>query len=397
MISSLAARRVALATTATAVILFAAAAALSQSGDDVEAKQKELERIHQKIEAHRAEVKKLSSQEKQALSTLSSLDKEIDLTRQYVDKLAEQERTVDDNIGDLRVRINGRELVLSQQEDALAQRLRQMYKHDPTYRWEILLGAGSIDEAITRYQFMKLIAAQDARLIGEFRDSKRQLEVQTARLAESLQEVSEVRASREAEAAQLESSKKQRERTLAQIRNEKSKNAEAIKELEKAEAEVQKLLDEIVRRRVDDKDLPPSGDFIAMKGRLPWPVDGKLIRGFGKHVHPKYGTVTMNNGFDISAPNGTPIIAVAAGVVEFVDWIDAFGKCVILNHGGGYYTLYAHVSTTMVVQGQKVARGQAIAEVGDTGSLDGYVCHFEVRQARKALDPSEWLRKKGSS
>jgi murein DD-endopeptidase MepM/ murein hydrolase activator NlpD len=128
-----------------------------------------------------------------------------------------------------------------------------------------------------------------------------------------------------------------------------------------------------------------------------WPVAGKVIRGFGKHTHPRYGTVTMNNGLDISAAAGAPIVAVAAGVVEFNDWIDAFGKCVILNHGGAYYTLYAHVADTSVAQGQKVGKGQVIAEVGDTGSLEGYVCHFEIRLARRALNPAEWLGKKPSS
>ncbi|HEX5132365.1 MAG TPA: peptidoglycan DD-metalloendopeptidase family protein [Candidatus Krumholzibacteria bacterium] len=382
---------------AAVLVLGAAGGALSQSGDDVNAKQKELERIRKEIEAHRAQSKKLQSKEKQTLSSLSSLDKEIDLSRKYVRRLDEQQGALEERAGDLRVQIGGSEIVLSQQEEALAARLRQMYKHDPKYRWEIVLGAASIDEALTRYQFMKLIAAQDARLVGEFRDSKRRLEEESAKLAESLQQVAEVKAAREEESKNLESSKKKRQVVLAQIRNEKAQHTSAIKELEKAEAEVQSLIDEIVRRRVNDKDLPPSGEFAAMKGRLPWPVNGKVIRGFGKHTHPKYGTVTMNNGLDIQAPGGTPIIAVASGVVEFVDWIDAFGKCVILNHGGGYYTLYAHVATTMVSQGQKITRGQAIAEVGDTGSLEGYVCHFEVRQARKALDPAQWLGRKPSS
>lgn len=381
------------------VLLVAALAggALAQSGDDVESKQKELERIRKEIEAHRSKSKQLQSQEKQTLKHLSDLDKDIDLSNRYLKRLSEQEQLLDERAGDLRVQIGGREIVLTQQEEALAARLRQMYKRDPQYSWGVLLGAQSFDDALTRYQFMKLIAAQDARLINEFRDSKTQLEAESARLTESLQQVAAVKAEREAENAQLESTKKKRQTTLAQIRNEKSRNADAIKDLEKAQAQLQQLIDEIIARRVNDKDLPPSGEFASMKGRLPWPVNGSVIRGFGKHTHPKYGTVTMNNGIDIQAPGGTPIIAVAAGVVEFVDWIDAFGKCVILNHGGGYYTLYAHVSTTMVSQGQKIARGQAIAEVGDTASLQGYVCHFEVRQARKALDPTEWLGKKPSS
>jgi septal ring factor EnvC (AmiA/AmiB activator) len=390
-------RRVLLPLVLAALALAAAGGALSQSGDEVDAKQKELERIRKEIEDHRAKSAQLQTREKQALKTLSNLDKEIDLTNKYIKRLAEQEQALDERVGDLRVMIGGREIVLTQQEEALGARLRQMYKRDPQYRWEVLLGAQSFDQAITRYQFMKLIAAQDAKLIHEFRESKTRLEAESARLAESLQEVASVRSAREAESSQLANTKKKRQTTLSQIRNEKTRHANAIEELEKAQAEMQALIDEIIRRRVSDQDLPPSGEFAAMKGRLPWPVAGKVIRGFGKHTHPKYGTVTMNNGIDIQAPGGTPIIAVAAGVVEFVDWIDAFGKCVILNHGGGFYTLYAHVSTTMVSQSQKVARGQAIAEVGDTGSLEGYVCHFEVRQARKALNPTEWLGRKPSS
>ncbi len=368
--------------------------AWAQEDDAVDEKQAELDRIRREIEEHRSQNQKLGSQEKQVLKKLSAIDKDIDLSKRYLKKLSEQQNTIDNRIGDLRVMIGGREVVLSQQEDALGKRLRQMYKRDPQYTWEVLLGAHSIDQALARYQFMKLIAAQDAGLVNEFRASKRSLEVETARLAESLQEVWELREARERETSQMQYSKKQRQTVLAGIRSEKSKHAKAIEDLEAAQAELQALIDDIISRSTEGKDLPPTGEFAAMKGRLLWPVTGKIIRGFGKHTHRKYGTVTMNNGVDIQAPAGAPIVAVAAGVVEFVDWIDAFGKCVIVNHGGGYYTLYAHVATTMVSQGQKVGRGQAIAEVGDTGSLEGYVCHFEVRRGRLAMNPTEWLGKK---
>jgi septal ring factor EnvC (AmiA/AmiB activator) len=386
-----------LLTTMVAAALTAVVAMSQTERDEVDEKQQELDRIRREIEEHRAQNQKLGTQEKQVLRKLSGIDKDIDLSKRYLRKLSEQEGTIDNQIGDLKVMIGGREIILSQQEEALGARLRQMYKRDPQYTWEVFLGAKSIDQAITRYQFMKVIASQDANLIGEFRESKKALEIETARMAESLQEVWELREARQRETSQLESSKKQRQTVLAGIRSEKSKHAKAIEDLEAAQAELQALIDDIIERGTSNKDLPPTGEFAAMRGRLLWPVSGKIIRGFGKHTHPKYGTVTMNNGVDIQAPAGAPIVAVAAGVVEFVDWIDAFGKCVILNHGGGYYTLYAHVATTMVSQGQKVGRGQAIAEVGDTGSLEGYVCHFEVRMGRKAMNPTEWLGKKGSS
>jgi septal ring factor EnvC (AmiA/AmiB activator) len=378
--------------------LAAAFAAVSfAQTDDVNEKQQELDRIKKEIQAHRDQSKQLGSREKQEVKKLQSLDKELDLGRKYLRKLNEQENAIDQQIGDLRVQIGGREVVLSQQEATLARRIRNMYKQDPHYSWEFLLGSRSMDDAVQRYQFMQLIAQQDAHMVGEYRESKRQLERESSRLAESMQQIAEVRADREQENTTLEANKKKRQTMLTQIRSEKSKHAAAIEDLEQAQAELQDLLDRLQRRGTAEKDLPPSGEFAAMKGRLIWPVTGKVIRGFGKHTHPKYGTVTMNNGLDISASAGAPIIAVAAGFVEFVDWIDAFGKCVILNHGGGYYTLYAHVADTNVAQGQKVGRGQVIAEVGDTGSLEGYICHFEIRRARTALNPAEWLTRKPSS
>jgi len=377
-------------------VFFLAAVAIAQT-DDITDKQKELDRIKKEILSHREKSKQLSSQEKQTTKQLQSLDKELDLGKQYVRKLNDQENSIDQRIGELMIEISGRERTLSSQEKTLGKRLREMYKQDPHYSWDLLLGAKSMGDAVRRYQFMHLIAQSDAQMIGTYRESKKQLETESSRLGESMQQISEVRADKEAENANLAANKKKRQNVLVAIRSEKSKHVDAIKDLEQAQAELQNLLDDLQRRGTPEKDLPSTGEFAALKGRLMWPVSGKIIRGYGKHTHPKYGTVTMNNGVDISASSGAPIVAVAAGVVEFVDWIDSFGKCVILNHGGGYYTLYAHVADTSVSQGQKIGRGQVIASVGDTGSLDGYVCHFEIRKARAALDPAEWLTRKPSS
>jgi septal ring factor EnvC (AmiA/AmiB activator) len=380
----------------TARVLIMGAIALAQT-DDVGDKQRELDRIKKEIQQHREKSKQLSSQERQTAKQLQSLDRELDLGKQYLRKLSEQEDAIDDRIGELLIQISGREATLSQQEKSLGMRLREMYKQDPHYSWDILLGAKSMDDAVRRYQFMHLVAQSDAKMIGEYRESKKQLETESSRLGESMEQIASVREDKEDENASLEANKKKRQNMLVAIRSEKSKHIDAIADLERAQAEVQNLLDDLQRRGTPEKDLPGSSEFAALKGRLMWPVTGKIIRGYGKHTHPKYGTVTMNNGVDISASSGAPIIAVAAGVVEFVDWIDSFGKCVILNHGGGYYTLYAHVADTNVSQGQKVGKGQVIASVGDTGSLEGYVCHFEIRKARAALDPAAWLARKPSS
>jgi septal ring factor EnvC (AmiA/AmiB activator) len=394
---STSARRIFILTVAlTARALLVTTLALAQA-DDITAKQKELDRIKKEIQQRREQSKKLSSQEQQTTKQLQSMDRDLDLSRQYINKLSDQENDIDHQIGDLMLQISNRQAALSDQEKTLGKRLREMYKQDPHYSWDLILGAKSMNDAVRRYQFMHLVAAQDAQMIGQYRDSKKQLETQSSRLGESMQQIASVREDKEQENATLQANKKKRQDMLVAIRSEKDKQLDAIAELQKAQAEVQNLLDDLQRRGTPEKDLPASGEFAALKGRLMWPVSGKIVQGYGKHTHPKYGTVTMNNGVDISASSGAPIVAVAAGTCEFVDWIDSFGKCVILNHGGGYYTLYAHVADTNVSQGQKVGKGQVIASVGDTGSLDGYVCHFEIRKGRGALDPVEWLARKPSS
>jgi len=115
-----------------------------------------------------------------------------------------------------------------------------------------------------------------------------------------------------------------------------------------------------------------------------------VVSNFGRHKHPQYGTVTENTGVDIAAAEGEPVRAVARGQVEHVDFLDGYGNTVILSHGG-YYTLYAHLSETLVAAGQSVDPGQMVGRVGDTGSLDGTKLHFEVRERAEAVDPRIWL------
>jgi murein DD-endopeptidase MepM/ murein hydrolase activator NlpD len=182
---------------------------------------------------------------------------------------------------------------------------------------------------------------------------------------------------------------------LTQIRNEKSQHVQAIDELKQSEEQLKDLIGQLEQRRLADSDtsgLPP-GDFAKLKGKLIKPVNGKITKKFGQDKHPKFGTVTFNNGVNIKAPSGAPIRAVATGKVEFVDWISGYGNCIILDHGGGYYTLYAHTAQIFVTPGQMVGRNDVIAEVGDSGSLNGYECHFEIRKSKQALDPMKWFAK----
>jgi len=360
-------------------------------------KQDELSDIKRKIDEHRSKANQLKKNEQSLLSKIKTLDKEIDLQRQFLRNLREQESMMALHIDSLQTDIAFEESTLTVQAHALSRRLRQMYKRDPNHRWEILLGSSSIQQAVNRYKFMKIIAERDAATITGYRDDKRLLETESAALTETLGDLTMVRLAQEREGLELEKGKRERESMLKKVRGEKSQHTSAIAQLEKAQKEVKDLLGRLEEKRLDNRTVVGDGEFVKLKGQMIWPVEGKVLRKFGKITHPKYATVTFNNGIDIGAPAGSPIRAVAAGTVEFVDWIDAYGKCVILNHGDGYYTLYAHVSATYVTLGQSIAHGAVIAEVGDTGSLDGFECHFEIRKSKSAVNPLEWLTPRRAS
>ena len=111
-------------------------------------------------------------------------------------------------------------------------------------------------------------------------------------------------------------------------------------------------------------------------------------------AHPRFGTETVRTGIDIEAAEGTPIRAVAPGAVAYRGWLKGYGNLLVLDHGDGYYTLYAHASQILVDEGDQVKGGELVGRVGETGSVEGPRLHFEVRYQSRAEDPQPWLRRR---
>ena len=385
------------AITAVALLLLFASPAGTQSlNQKISKQQQELNKIQKDIERHRNEAKKLKREESNVVKQLASVDKEINLANQFVKGLNEREQLLEQQIDSLRASVAYEGATLDIQKIKLAARLRQMYKRGRHYEWEVLLAGGDMHEVVRRYKFLGMIAERDANLVTTVANRKQSLEVEQASLTMTMADVAALKSIRAHESKKLETSKTQRVAMLTEIRAEKGTHDQAIDELKAAQERLKNLIGDLEARRLAEGDEMadlPTGDFAALKGRLIQPVEGKVVKRFGKDRHPEFGTVTFNNGIDIQAPSGAPIRAVADGRVEFVDWISGYGNCIILNHGGGYYTLYAHASQMFVRTGQSIRARDVIAEVGDSGSLNGYECHFEIRKSKEALNPSSWLKK----
>jgi len=362
----------------------------------LKSQQDKLKAIEKEIKQHRAKSSELQKKETDVAKQLSYLDKEISLATTYLSGLKKREALLTQQIDSLRADLAVESDVLAREKERLARRLRQMYMQSAVENeWEFILGGENVAEKLRRYKFMRMIAERDADLVVEVSTRKQGLEREQAALTEALSEIAANRIVQESETEKLKKSKDSRVAMLEKIRKDAATHKKAIADLEKSQEKLKDLIGDLERKRVSEKEptgLPPGG-FAGLKGKLRKPVDGPVIGTFGQSKHPRFGRVTFNNGIEIQASSGSPIRAVAAGRVEFVDWIEGYGNCIIVNHGGGYYTLYAHASEIFVRADQDVAPNSVIAEVGDTGSYDGYTCHFEVRKAKQALNPMEWLAK----
>jgi septal ring factor EnvC (AmiA/AmiB activator) len=382
-----------------ALLPYGALVAWSQSAgsldDKIDSQKSKLKKIQTEIQAHRDKTKELKREETSVMKQLSRLDKEIELSKELVVQLDAREALLGQQIDSLRLNVSYEEQILAYQQKRLAARVRQMYMRGPRYDLQVILTSTNVVEASRRYKFLQMTAERDASLVREVRTRKSALENEQAVLTEAMADVVALTNARRQENEKLKDSKNARVSMLMEIRTEKSQHTEAIDELKRSEEQMKDLIGQLEQRRLADRDSGelPTGEFAELKGKLIRPVSGEITKKFGKDKHPKFGTVTFNNGVNIKAPAGAPIKAVATGRVEFVDWISGYGNCIILNHGEGYYTLYAHTAQIFVKTEQMVSRGDVIAEVGNSGSLNGYECHFEIRKSKQALDPIKWFAK----
>src|SRR5262249_32750822 len=125
---------------------------------------------------------------------------------------------------------------------------------------------------------------------------------------------------------------------------------------------------------------------------LLFPVEGGRVEvRFGRRRDPRFGTITLQRGIDVRAPEGTLVHAVHDGRVAFSGWLKGYGNLVVLDHGDSFFSLMAHLATLSRGEGDEVRTGEGVGTVGDTGSLKGAYLYFELRQGQKPLDPQRWL------
>jgi septal ring factor EnvC (AmiA/AmiB activator) len=365
---------------------------------EIENQKKELESLGRELEERRAKSQQLRGRERNLLGELKEKEVQLSLTIRYLSALERRRKIVSSDLGDATHELARTAVQLDSEQKRLAWRLREIYKRGRSRDIEYLLSARTFPDLVNRTYFLAKIAREDKNQMMLTQAHRAEVQDTKARLEERQRELDRLRRETERQRQSQKQLASERRSLLKQIRGERKSNEQAAAELERASKRIQALIGELEKRRLAAERggpggvLPLFGDFSKNRGRLPWPVMGKVVGAFGYQKNPRFGTATYNSGIDIAAKFGTPIAAVSKARVDLVTWLDGYGKCAILNHGGGFYTLYAHASEILVAVGKEVAAGEIIGRVGDTGSTIGTALHFEIRQGKTALNPLSWFR-----
>ena len=309
---------------------------------------------------NKKEIKQLNEEIAELQAAITDTENEID---QLEDKIAVKEK-----------QLTAKKKEIKQSSDELNARLRQIYKSGSVSFVDILLSSGNISEFITNMEMITLIYQNDKNLVISLKKSYKTIQKQKDELV-SLQQ------SLETKQNSLNSGKEVMAEKKSVVASE---NKKLEKQLDALNAEADRIIQEI-------KDLSGNGDYTG--GKLSWPCPGytRVTSEFGYRIHPILGYRKLHTGIDIGAPYGATVIAANTGKVIASYYNSGYGNMIIIDHGGGIATLYAHLSSRLVSVGTTVSRGQTIAKVGSTGMSTGPHLHFEVRLNGVYQNPRSYL------
>jgi septal ring factor EnvC (AmiA/AmiB activator) len=388
---------------AFAVIVSMAGSAEPQK--DIQTEQRKLQQTQRQLQEERQKAAAAKARESGLLQELEQTERRLAEKQQDVVRLDNRIRRAQADVHALRAEITALEARRASQQEVLARRLRAMYKVQALGAVLPLLLTG--DDPVARsttVRYLASLASLDARVIQEYRGTSERLEDRKAREEARQQELATLRADARREQTEVDREAAKRRTLLARVRDERVYHERMVGELSEATRRLEAFIRDLQAKQRRTARVPPpktgptdspSAGFAALRGRLPWPAEGRIVTTYGAQKHPRFGTRTFRNGVDIEAGEGRDVTSVYTGQVIYTGWFKGYGNLVILDHDNDYYTLYAHLAEIQVKEGDDVRQGQRIGTVGDTGSLEGPRLYFEVRHQGKPQDPEQWLRQRG--
>jgi murein hydrolase activator len=328
------------------------------------------------------------------------LDRRADATARIVKTLDKQLVAISNEVQLASNDMANAESELEQKREILRNRLVEIYKRGPMFTAQALLSASSFGELVARYKYLHMLALRDRSLVRRVEVLRNEVAHEHDRLIALQQNLEDSKVDKQMEEGRLRALEQQQRQQLTRVQSQARLTGNRLARARQTEQQMANAITEleIARRRAEA--ARPAGTTAAGSsirpadyGTLNWPVDGALVYTFGRAVQSNNTTIRWN-GVGIRASVGTPVHAVAAGKVVRVSQLGTYGLTVIVEHGGGDYSIYGSLSRSDVSQGQSVNKGQVIGGVGISDPELPPHLHFEIRHGGPAVDPAIWLRQR---
>lgn len=372
-----------------ALALMPAGPALAVSQSEIDALEEQRDELKAQREEMQAGIDELKNQQAGVLEQKRALDEQNEVYRQELELIEEQvslyTRLVDEKAAEL-------EKATADEAEQLAiykQHVRAMEENGEYTYLSIIFGSKSLSQLMSNLDMIGEIMDADKRIYDQYTAAREDAEEIKAEYETTLSALADKQAEYEAEKADLEAKIAEANDLIAQLEEEINSNydlyLEVLAQEEALESDIQNMIAEMERQE--------AANSITSTGTYIWPLPGYSPgSAYGWRMHPIYHEMRFHAGEDIGAPSGTPILAADSGMATVIaDNGNGYGNYIMINHGGGRVTLYAHMSAFAISNGATVSQGQVIGYVGSTGNSTGPHLHFEVRVNGATTDPKSYF------
>ena len=332
---------------------------------EVDDKRAELNEVQSQMQKMQERKEKARQKAEAASVGLEEIQTRINQLRGQARELQGKSDALQAKINDNKAKLAQKQAEVDKRKKIYSKRLRQIYMNGQVNYLDVLLGARDFSDFASRMYLLQKIISSDIEMLQQLQKAEAEVRERQEQLDIEMRDIEVAKAELEAKRSRAKRLKEQRSYMLYKAQEEEQ------------------------LRNMESGGGSSSGG--GGTGRFIWPCRGEITSYFGWRTHPIFGTTKYHSGMDIAVDYGTPILAADSGTVIYSGWLGGYGYAVMIDHGSGLVTLYAHNQSLNVYEGQYVTKGTCIAYAGSTGYSTGPHCHFEVRLHGEVTEPLNYL------
>ena len=351
---------------------------------EVDDKRAELNEVQSQMQKMQERKEKARQKAEAASVGLEEIQTRINQLRGQARELQGKSDALQAKINDNKAKLAQKQAEVDKRKKIYSKRLRQIYMNGQVNYLDVLLGARDFSDFASRMYLLQKIISSDIEMLQQLQKAEAEVRERQEQLDIEMRDIEVAKAELEAKRSRANRLKKQRSYMLCKAHEEEQQSQSEYERLLAISENITAML-----RNMESSGGSSSGS--GGTGRFIWPCRGEITSYFGWRTHPIFGTTKYHSGMDIAVDYGTPILAADSGTVIYSGWLGGYGYAVMIDHGSGLVTLYAHNQSLNVYEGQYVTKGTCIAYAGSTGYSTGPHCHFEVRLHGEVTEPLNYL------